>query len=228
MCLNNLRQIGIGIRLYQNDNNGKFPLRISRKGSLGTPPESMKENRDDWRFFDVAIGGTEPAHPSPQIPRAAERPLFNYLKNGETFHCPFDKGWDFRPEGELVAPTAFVAHGCSYQYNTIKTAREEPLGLEGIAGKTESWVPDPSIYILMYEPSARVQTRGNSEEFLVFWHWAQNATTLRAKDYKSQSGSKKRISPILFVDGHSAIVNFKEWLGNDGNTTEWTWAKREN
>ena len=85
--------------------------------------------------------------------RANERPLFPYLGPSKAFNCPFDGGWDFRPDREFVSPSAFVAHGCSYQYNTCPSGKN-PIGLEGIAGKTESWIPNPSKYILMYEPPA--------------------------------------------------------------------------
>jgi prepilin-type N-terminal cleavage/methylation domain-containing protein/prepilin-type processing-associated H-X9-DG protein len=226
ICLNNLRQIGVGIKMYQNDNNGRFPIRIGRKGALSTPPASRKENRADWRFFDMAIGGGEPAATTPpQLPRAAEKPLFNYMKNFETFHCPFDGGWDFRPEGEHVAPTAYAAHGCSYQYNAHRSDRDQPLGLEGLAGKPESWVPDPSTFILMYEPPAYVEpSYTNNLGWVVFWHRARKAATMRLEDYNINK-REKRISPILFVDGHAAILNFTDLGAANLNTTEWMWWK---
>lgn len=224
ICLNNLRQIGVGIKMYQNDSNGRFPIRIGMKGALSTPPASRKVNRADWRFFDLAIGGGEPAAGTPpQLPRAAEKPLFNYMKNFETFHCPFDGGWDFRPEGEHVTPSAYAAHGCSYQYNVRSGGRDEQLGVEGLAGKPESWVPDASTFILMYEPPALQETRSNGVEFVVLWHRARKAATMRFNDY-SITKKDKRISPILFVDGHPAILDFTDSAG-DVNTTEWMWWK---
>jgi len=228
VCLNNLRQIGIGIKLYQNDNDMRFPLRISEKGSTGKPPDP-NGNRNDWRFFDIAIGGGDGTFSSPQVPRASERPLFQYVKATGTFRCPFDGGWDCRPEGELVMPTAFRAHGCSYQYNTIKTRRDETLGLEGLAGKPENWVPNPSLYILEYEPAAHELESGNGAAFLVFWHRIAKPKTLRRENGTlALLGNNRLISPILFVDGHTDILDFSQNQGVTMNTPEWFWFKPQN
>src|SRR5258706_14106891 len=87
LCLNNLRQVSIGINLYQQHNDLKFPIRISEKGSTGKPPDP-KGNLDEWRFFDIALGGVDPANRSPQVPRANERPLLPYLGPSKVFNCP--------------------------------------------------------------------------------------------------------------------------------------------
>ena len=75
-CINNLKQIGIGLRMWANDNDGKFPwaVEVDDGGSSMTPPEwvdhfrscsnelstprilvcpsdSAKTVLDDWRFL---------------------------------------------------------------------------------------------------------------------------------------------------------------------------------
>lgn len=223
-CLSNLRQISVGISLYQQQNGLRFPVRVSEKGSVGKPPDP-RGNRDGWRFFDIAIGGVEPSNPSPQIPRANERPLFAYLGASKVFSCPFDKGWDFRPDGEFVGPSAFVENGCSYQYNTTRSGRNNALGLEGIAGKTETWVPDPAKYILMYEPPACEHQTRSAKPYLVFWHWPAPAGTLHWNGDRATLQGKRLISPILFVDGHAAVFDFTDRAGIQVNTEEWLWFK---
>ena len=80
-CLSNLRQIGIGVTLYTDDNRDTFPPRIIYEPD-GTP-----------KLVDYAIGGTDLrttngyCYPSPEI-----RPLYPYFKRSEVFRCPADKG----------------------------------------------------------------------------------------------------------------------------------------
>ena len=80
-CLSNLRQIGIGIILYTDDNRDTFPPKIIYEPD-GTP-----------KLVDYAIGGKDPrttngfCYPSPEI-----RPLYPYLKRTEVFRGPADKG----------------------------------------------------------------------------------------------------------------------------------------
>jgi prepilin-type N-terminal cleavage/methylation domain-containing protein len=68
-CLNKLREVGVGFRLYQGDNQGG-PLRISVKGSCGIPPDANSDE-SNWRFFDPAIGGAGPGAKSIQFVSAS-------------------------------------------------------------------------------------------------------------------------------------------------------------
>jgi prepilin-type N-terminal cleavage/methylation domain-containing protein len=80
-CLSNLRQIGIGIALYTDDNGSRFP------------PSHVFEPNGKLKNNVYAIGGKDPrildnlCSPSPEI-----RPLFPYLKRSEVFRCSADKG----------------------------------------------------------------------------------------------------------------------------------------
>ena len=80
-CLSNLRQIGVGIMLYAEDHQGKFPPWYV------VEPDGRRKN-DMY-----AVGGKDPrtldnpCSPSPEI-----RPLHPYLKRSEVFRCPADKG----------------------------------------------------------------------------------------------------------------------------------------
>ena len=80
-CLSNLRQIGVGIMLYTDDNRGKFP------------PSHVVEPNGKRKNCEYALGGMDPqtldnlCSPSPEI-----RPLYPYLKRSEVFRCSADKG----------------------------------------------------------------------------------------------------------------------------------------
>ena len=80
-CLSNLRQIGVGIMLYTDDNRSKFP------------PSHVVEPNGKRRNNVYAAGGEDPrtldnlCSPSPEI-----RPLYPYLKKSDVFRCSADKG----------------------------------------------------------------------------------------------------------------------------------------
>ena len=83
-CLNNLRQIGLGIALYADDNRDKFPpTTIENTNSLKKP-----------FVITPCIGGRDSrADMHQQLqPPARLRPLYPYLKPSETFRCPVDSG----------------------------------------------------------------------------------------------------------------------------------------
>jgi prepilin-type N-terminal cleavage/methylation domain-containing protein/prepilin-type processing-associated H-X9-DG protein len=72
-CASNLKQIGIAMRLYVDDNAGSYPI------------------HQNW----ADIGGQTPANPytgyASSTP-ATNRPLNTYSANVEVFKCPTDKG----------------------------------------------------------------------------------------------------------------------------------------
>jgi prepilin-type N-terminal cleavage/methylation domain-containing protein len=89
-CLNNLRQIGVGITLYVDDNQDRYPSPM------------LTETNKPLFWTGPFIGGQDPnfngkADPSTWLlitgfPSAKARPLYPYLGRSEVFHCPVDKG----------------------------------------------------------------------------------------------------------------------------------------
>ena len=89
-CLSNLRQVGVGMLLYVDDNRDRFPSRI------------LTETNKPLFWTGPFVGGQDPnfngkADPSiwlliTEFPSAKARPLFPYLGKSEVFHCPVDKG----------------------------------------------------------------------------------------------------------------------------------------
>jgi prepilin-type N-terminal cleavage/methylation domain-containing protein len=88
-CLSNLRQIGVGLLLYVDDNLDRFP------------PKRLATTNQVF-LTGPFVGGRDPnfngkADPSVWLaittfPSAQERPLYKYLGRSEVFHCPVDKG----------------------------------------------------------------------------------------------------------------------------------------
>ncbi len=137
-CLNNLRQMGIGTKMLWDDQGYKV-----RAVSGGKDP----------------LPGCLMANHGP----AASRNLFPYLGASEVFRCPMDKGkvsehCHEHPSTTLL-PTCWDTRGYSYEMNA-----GTPVGLPipstlktnagTIIGREETWVPDPSRFILFYEPPA--------------------------------------------------------------------------
>lgn len=247
ICLNNFRQIGAGFAMYFADYDGKMPA-----DSVPTPPQYS-----DWgasTYFTIGgkegtTHGVERGHIAP----AALRPLNKYIKNVETFHCPEDKGivQFYCPKMRYsyhIEPSLWEVAGCSYQYNSGLIFDSSMSGNEVnvspwpdgstkkiagfIGGHYESWIPNPSKFILMHEPPAR-----EWDGTLTHWHYAsakQSKVSWQPQRFPdvmplSQDG-QKFISPILFVDGHSAVHDFSAEIRRDPQfcleeTTDWKWYK---
>jgi prepilin-type processing-associated H-X9-DG protein len=192
-CVSNQKQIGIAFKLYQDDNNTKFP-------GLGKNGYSQSE-----------YGGGEPdrRYPGADLMLAAtNRPLWPYTHSRELFKCPADRGADIRP----YAPpnkSWFTVSGASYLYNSNPyTQRRQPLAdeINGLAGKPETWIPEPARHVLISDLTALPWQASNEEFFLHMWHYPSGPVTVR--DLKTLS--KKTVAAVLFVDGHVKSFNLKQ------------------
>jgi prepilin-type N-terminal cleavage/methylation domain-containing protein len=199
VCLNNLKQVGLGLALYLGDNSQTLPLRVSQKGSTGAPP-LPNSSFFDYRFFDWALGGADPNKKLPTIPRAKERPLFPYIQQFETFHCPFDSGAYLDDNLGRSKPSLFANEGCSYWYNVGVAFSPAPLGFEGVAGKSISTILSPSRFFLLYEaPAKNDGTMHNA-----YWH-----------------ASKKAVSMLIFADFHAGKFDFSALRANSDSGPSW-------
>jgi prepilin-type N-terminal cleavage/methylation domain-containing protein len=216
-CLNNLKQIGLGLNMYAADNNSTFPPEDSHQFSPNVPFEN----------YAMAVGGKD----TPGASKATHRPLYNYIRAVETFHCPADEGqaWpliDIAGFGPWK-PSNFEFNGCSYRMNCylgFAHERQAPADRQyNLGGKKESWVLEPSLFIMMHEPPAMVY----SDQFY-HWHYARGKTSLALAELKGDG--QKFISVIGFVDGHAAQHDFTKALTTDPNyplepTPNWIWYK---
>src|SRR5262249_24431964 len=160
------------------------------------------------------------------------RPLYHYVAPASAvFRCPADKGMsdeDWMPPD--WKPTQYEAIGCSYWYNsadfgnsTLEVPDDVPNAVgENLSERKENWVPDPARFICMFEPPA------NWFANYYHWHFARGPTTI-TPDQLDGDG-QKFISPILFVDGHSASHDFTHALKDNPiypmePTKDWIWYK---
>jgi prepilin-type N-terminal cleavage/methylation domain-containing protein len=220
-CINNLKQIGLGVKMYVDDNKGIFPPQNSIQFSTNAAFEN----------YAMVLGGKDALPQFTEPAKATNRPLYRYVAAVESFHCPADKGQDFPLHDEWdkgpFKPSNFAALGCSYRFNSWlfenHTRRPAADPVFNLAGKNESWVPEPARFIMMYEPPAMAYF----DQFY-HWHYACGKTTLTRPQLK-QDG-QKFVSAIGFVDGHAAQHDFTRAITTDAQfpiepTANWIWYK---
>jgi prepilin-type N-terminal cleavage/methylation domain-containing protein/prepilin-type processing-associated H-X9-DG protein len=217
-CINNLRQMGISMKLYVDDNDFRFPA--NHVIDLDLQPKAV------W----ATLGGYDPADRFRQFfPSAARRPLNNYMRPSAVYKCTSDKGQKQilgAPGEPEEKPADFAATGCSYHYNGGSLTLLEGGGFRlgfggGLALQSEDWVPQPERYILMHEPTARLYPGLWSQ-----WHYSMGRSDIDDPVYARQ----RFMSPVLFVDGHVAVHNFARSLSTDPYfpyepTKDWMWYK---
>ena len=218
VCLDHFHQIGIGFKMYQGDNQGRYPL----GGTLITSPGALiprGTDRDRMWSFNTALGGADGASGTPMLPPANARPLSRYVPTPETFRCPADGGINFTARDGPKWSSSWQRYGCSYRYNAGGWG-EGPSYRTRVSNKSEEWVQEASRFVLVYEPPAKAET-WNNEPFYVRWHRAHPATT----DYGKPAGPL--ISPILFADDHAAILDFTKEVYRHPNDRQVIWYHPE-
>lgn len=215
-CLGNLRQIGLSLQMFLTDQ----------------------------QHYATSLGGQEIpeefACGEPLEARLAEmrsRSLYSYINPySKTWLCLEDKGLDFRNDGPYFGPTAHYAFGDSYRLNTgpWDNTKYEVAGV--LPRQKEGWVRQPSSYIYVYEPPARPEHKPLLDPDLChlqqiiepynYFHWHLNTGPSSVFDITTDN--QKAISPVLYVDGHSANEDFTKslhavWRYPTETTKDWTW-----
>jgi len=231
-CINNLRQIGIGMRLYQDDHQTRFPPAWVEKRDLTT---GQALGTIDVRW---TLGGKSPKNDEHMLREYAPpeiRPLNRYVPAYESFRCPKDKGAIVQNChcGDMSG-SKWDEMGCSYHYNAggftglanPPTLLPQADAAEGLAAKPEDWPPEPSRYILVHEPPARPWGCPGRAAFWHQWHRAQGRSSFSDPTF----APKKFVSPVLFVDSHVKVHNFSRALTADPvhpyePTADWIWYR---
>ena len=141
-CLNNLKQVGVGLNMYATDNSDFFPS--SGWVQNGNPWETHEVMRYNGLAKSVATGGVT------QGPYALGSLFFTKLiPNGQCFYCPAVKrgeywydayaqsgwAWPSIPANyysiEGIAPGANPYVRCSYSYYAQSATLGAPSGMYG-------------------------------------------------------------------------------------------------
>lgn len=208
-CISNQRQIGVGFKLYADDNSSKFP-------PVG-PANCVFQ-----------FGGDDPHDLTwyPPLWPATNRPLWSYTKSRELYHCPADLGFN---NGDPVWSSFYNALGSSYRYNPYpwvaqtKVPQMDPV--LGCAEKRESWITQPSRHVLMHDPPALPDT-GEGQPLIFFSHYAHGVPAVTSFSAVHQ----RCVAPLLFVDGHVICRDFTRLIQANPDypaepTPDWIWYK---
>lgn len=216
-CLSNFRQIGMATKMLWFDEG------------------------DRMRFVS---GGQDPATPCLATNHgfAKDRNLYPYFKQSEVFRCPRDRGkvsehCHDHPDQTLL-PSCWETRGFSYEMNLGDVPLRVGLSLPptrqpfagSIQGHVESWLPDPTRFILFYEPPASPQVcHAVPPLFEPRWYqWHRNR--VKSDFLDPRLAPANFYSPILFADNHARFLNFSHALRDDPyypfeETPDWIWYK---
>jgi prepilin-type N-terminal cleavage/methylation domain-containing protein/prepilin-type processing-associated H-X9-DG protein len=129
-CINNLRQLALGWRMYADDNNGTLAVNL---------PQSADGRSWVNGFFSAGTTATNPAI-------VTQGKLFSYIGNAATYHCPADSTLavlDYSMNSWMGSRTMAQAYAASAAYRTF--VRETEVNINGAASRL--WVmsdEDPS------------------------------------------------------------------------------------
>ncbi len=116
VCVSNLRQLGLAVALYAQDNNDIVPL----GGDPGDIHTTEWQNPSNGQYWAQA----QKLRPLPEV-------LHPYTSSSELWHCPSDTGYDKADFAGAIAltahPSGFAVYGCSYGYHTELAFRQETL-----------------------------------------------------------------------------------------------------
>ncbi len=197
-CLNNLRQIGLGMKLYVDDNNSIYP-----------PGDSQQfDPAAKFMIFANALGGTDaqPGYQATILP-ATNRLLARYVSAREAWHCPADRGL----EGN-AKPSVYEAFGSSYRFNWNLQQNYMDLNLAedpiyNLAGKRDNWPPEPSNFIMFHEFATFPWDHPGGLVGVAQWHYSGHPGKMF--DPKTlRTDTDKLVAPILFTDGHAKQCDF--------------------
>jgi len=181
-CFGNQHQIGLAYRMYSDDNYDYFPSHngwAAIGGQLPPSPDTVDPNA--FPFY----GGTN---------SVANRPLNNYLKNVNTFHCPADQGDPLNP----AAKTCWDGWGNSYLVEWYADFNQVAQ-VTGSLGYIQPANKGIKMSTVIAHPANKV-IQGD-------WNWQYNRNaSLVPAEWHNNSGDRKEA--MLFGDSHVEFFQF--------------------
>ncbi len=152
-CINNLKQLGLGTRIYLND-SGEVFFGCASRNTFGF-------QQDDWIWWRTS----QPMYPVQKSPIVAS--LGSGLASSNTFRCPCDKDDTYRndprytgPPGSLPGPYYY-----SYSFTSYDMENGQAIGMTSIRDTGGIWHPfkytsikNPSQKIMLVEEQSSLKT----------------------------------------------------------------------
>lgn len=188
-CSNNNRQIGFAYHMYAEDNTDNYP---AHDGWASTGGKKGNVNTGNAANY----GG---------LVEATNRPLYRYIQNLETFHCPADAGDALNPQ----AKTCWDGWGNSYLVEWSADAfRVKQVTADSKAPKgTQPATPIKS---------SEIGKKPSNKLIQADWPWhANRSITDKRSIWHNYKG--KRYENVLFGDSHVQNFHFPKeldsWIG---------------
>jgi prepilin-type N-terminal cleavage/methylation domain-containing protein/prepilin-type processing-associated H-X9-DG protein len=199
-CINNEKQLGLGMSMYLNDNNSVFPGCASRN--------TFGFQVDDWIWWRTG----QPQYPVQNSPIVA--PLGSGMVSSNVFRCPLDIDDSYRNSPSYTGPPGSSPGPYYYSYTMTSYDLEngQCVGMSSIRDTSGIWHPfrannikNPASKIMIVEEQSSLKPGEVSDpagEIINDGRWVATGN-----DRLTSRHGKK--GDVIWADFHVSPVNWK-------------------
>ncbi|MGO8672601.1 MAG: type II secretion system protein [Capsulimonadaceae bacterium] len=173
-CMNNLRQLGLGFQLYEQDYDDRLPGSYNGDYGVDNPPTKL----GGWMYYTEFVAGSDNDLNQKDF-KPTLGSIYPYVKSTAIFVCPDDG------EGQIT--------GDSYALNSCVDDPFNPLTFYA-AGKPLARIQNPSGMMLLGEEGDAGANGSTNDAYLNFNYGPDEFDTITDRH---NSGSN-----VTFVDDH--------------------------
>jgi prepilin-type N-terminal cleavage/methylation domain-containing protein/prepilin-type processing-associated H-X9-DG protein len=207
-CINNLKQLGAGMKMYVDENDDVFPGLASRHNGY---------RKEDWIYWRTDATRYPPVEQSPILSSLA--------RAGDLLHCPLDKDGERRdanysdPYGPYLYSYSFTGYGLSPDNSNVGLGEEANpnYGMSSFIGGDptqpkiqlfkESRIVNPSLKIMLAEERGSSSSRENPSNDPTMSGYITDGRWMPQNDFLTLRHSRK--ADVAFADSHVQAV---DWL----------------